>query len=182
MKPQEHTSEKSMTQSAKVGSNSKTSFAPLADDDTEILILGSMPGDRSLELGEYYGHPQNRFWRVISMLTTAELPISYADKKALLRRSRIGLWDVAHKANRKGSLDSAIRDEEPNDIATFISAHKQLRIIGFNGKFPEKLHDKYWSRHPDIEYISLPSTSPANAAFSVDLLCGSWQKIFIHRR
>ncbi len=155
----------------------KESFGPLADDDTEVLILGSMPGERSLELGEYYGHPQNRFWKVVAALTNNDPPTSYADKKAMLARSRIGLWDVARRATRQGSLDSAIRDAEPNDIAGFIASHPRLRVIAFNGRTPETLHDRFFTRTPGIEYLSMPSTSPANAACSLPRLLETWQRI-----
>ncbi len=157
--------------------NHKTSFYPISDSDTVILILGTMPGDKSLELGEYYGHSRNNFWRIISAITANGLPLNYFDKKALLLKSKIGIWDVAHKANRKGSLDSAIKNETPNDLTSFISKHKKLKIIGFNGQKAEKLHDKYFDRVKNIEYISLPSTSPANTGISFDELCEKWQQI-----
>lgn len=159
----------------------KTSFAPLADSDTQILILGSLPGDRSLELGEYYGHPQNRFWKIIATVTRSDVPTSYPDKKAMLLLSKIGLWDVAHSASRKGSLDSAIRGEEPNDIAGFIATHSELKTVVFNGRLPEKLYDRYFERLPGISYLSMPSTSPANAAMTLERLCEEWRQIFIDK-
>ena len=107
-----------------IWSDIKKSFEPIANADTTILILGSMPGDKSLELGEYYGHSRNRFWKIISTITGNDLPLTYSDKKELLIRAKIGVWDVVHKANRKGSLDSAIKDEEPNDLESFIPNHK----------------------------------------------------------
>ncbi len=136
-----------------------------------------MPGERSLALGEYYGHPQNRFWRVAAALTGSGLPTSYSEKKAMLRAAHIGLWDVAGRAYREGSLDSAIRDAEPNDIPAFIAAHPCLRIIAFNGWKPEELYDRHFDRKPGIEHLSLPSTSPANAAFSLERLLEQWGKI-----
>ncbi len=102
-----------------ISANTKTSFDPISNTETTILILGTMPGDKSLELDEYYGHSRNKFWKIISTITNNELPLSYADKKSLLFRTKIGIWDVAHKANRKGSLDIAIKDEEPNDLTNF---------------------------------------------------------------
>src|SRR5690606_34846567 len=113
--------------------NTKKSFDPISNADTTILILGTMPGDKSLELGEYYGHSRNKFWKIISTITGNDFPLTYADKKALLLKTKIGIWDVAHKANRKGSLDSAIENEEPNHLENFIAGHKNLKIIGFNG-------------------------------------------------
>lgn len=124
---------KAKMQNTKASSTyAKTSFDPISNPDTVILILGTMPGDRSLELGEYYSHPENRFWKIISTITNNILPITYPDKKHLLLKTKIGIWNVAHKAVRKGSLDSAIKHEEPNDIDNFIASHKKLKVIGFN--------------------------------------------------
>lgn len=155
----------------------KTSFAPISDKDTQILILGSIPGDKSLELQEYYGHPRNRFWKVISNITCQKEPISYSEKKALLLNSKIGLWDIAHSAQRKGSLDSAIQNEVPNDILSFISHHSGIKVIGFNGKKAEAMYHKYFEKADNILYISLPSTSPANASMQLEQLCEKWKQL-----
>jgi len=152
----------------------KTSLDPIFDERTSVLILGTLPGDRSLAAGEYYGHPQNRFWRVVATVTDNPVPENYSDKKALLLGSGIGLWDVLHKATRRGSLDSAIREGVPNDIAALFDAHKHIKAVAFNGRNAEKLHDKHFVRQPGIAYISLPSTSPANAAASLEILCERW--------
>ena len=160
-----------------ISTHTKTSFDPISNAETTILLLGTMPGDKSLELGEYYGHSRNRFWKIISTITSKELPITYSDKKELLLKSKIGIWDVAHKANRKGSLDSAIEDEEPNDLDGFISRHKNLKVIGFNGTKSEALFDKYFDRKSDLKYISLPSTSPANTGIDFDNICKLWRQI-----
>ncbi|HEY1047693.1 MAG TPA: DNA-deoxyinosine glycosylase [Bacteroidia bacterium] len=157
--------------------HSKTSFEPISNSDTTVLILGSMPGDRSLELGEYYGHSRNRFWKVIATIANNDLPLTYAEKKELLFKTRIGVWDIVHKANRKGSLDSAIEDEVPNDLDDFIANHKHLKVIGFNGKKSESLYDKYFARKSYIKYISLPSTSPANAGISFEGICERWRML-----
>jgi hypoxanthine-DNA glycosylase len=159
--------------------HSKTSFDPISNDEIAILILGTLPGDKSLELGEYYGHSRNRFWKVISTITGNELPLTYLDKKTLLLKSHIGVWDVAHKAIRKGSLDSAIKEEVANDIEGFISRHKNLQLIGFNGTKSEALYAKYFDRIHGIKYISLPSTSPANARINFDNICKVWRQILI---
>lgn len=155
----------------------KTSFDPISNADTTILILGTIPGDKSLELQEYYGHARNRFWKVIAKITGNEAPITYDDKKALLLQTTIGVWDVAHKATRKGSLDSAIFDEEPNDLDNFIAKHANLKVIGFNGKKAEALFDKYFERKGGIKYVSLPSTSPANATINFEKMCGLWLEV-----
>lgn len=157
--------------------NTKTSFDPISNSDTTILILGTMPSDKSLELGEYYGHPRNRFWKIISTITDNNLPLTYTDKKVLLLKTKIGIWDVAHKANRKGSLDSAIEDEEPNDLDSFIARHKNLKVIGFNGTKSQALFDKYFDRQSGLKYISLPSTSPANTGINFDNICKQWKQL-----
>ncbi|MDR0695037.1 MAG: DNA-deoxyinosine glycosylase [Prevotellaceae bacterium] len=156
---------------------SKTSFAPISNPSTTILILGTMPSDKSLALGEYYGHPGNRFWKIIATITGNELPLTYSGKKQLLQKAKIGIWDIVHQADREGSLDSAIKNETPNDLKRFIAKHPQLRVIGFNGKKAEQLFDRYFTRKPGIKYISLPSTSPANAGFSVENICTVWRGI-----
>lgn len=155
----------------------KTSFEPISNSETTILILGTAPGDKSIELGEYYGHPRNRFWKIISALTENDLPVTYTDKKTLLKKEGIGIWDVAHTVIRKGSLDNAIKSEEPNDLDDFIKEHTKLKIIGFNGQKAEKLFDKYFDRKDNLTYISLPSTSPANTGFDFDEICEEWTKI-----
>ncbi len=157
--------------------NAKTSFEPISNSETSILILGTMPGDASLVLGEYYGHSRNRFWKVISSITDNELPHTYAEKKALLLKLGIAVWDVAKKANRVGSLDSEIKDEEPNDIEQFIIEHKNLKTIGFNGKKSETLYNKYFSQKSGYNYVSLPSTSPAHTSMSFEILCTKWKQI-----
>ncbi len=119
------------------------------------LILGTLPGDKSLELEEYYGHSRNRFWKIIATITENDLPLSYSDKKELLIKSKIGIWDVVHKANRKGSLDNDIKDVEQNDLEGFIARHKNLKVIGFNGKKSQALFDKYFKRKNDIKYIKV---------------------------
>lgn len=155
----------------------KTSFDPISNPNTEILILGSMPGDKSLELAEYYGHPRNRFWKIIANITNDIIPTTYEEKKKLLIKHNIGVWDVAHKAIRKGSLDSAIESEEPNDLSTFISEHKNLKVIGFNGLKSESLFNKYFSRKTGIKYIVLPSSSPANAGITFEQICNAWSQL-----
>jgi len=154
---------------------SKMSFDPISNDDIKILILGTLPGDRSLALNEYYGHSRNRFWKVMSAVTDKDLPLLYTEKKKLLLESKVGLWDVAHKAVRIGSLDSAITDEIPNDLENFISTHKHLKTIVFNGLKAEALFDKYFERRKEIMYLSLPSTSPANASINFEDLCERWR-------
>ena len=153
----------------------KTSFLPVSTADTEILILGTLPGDRSLQLGEYFGHPRNRFWKIIAGITGSPVPESYTQKLDLLHTHRIGLWNVLHSATRKGSLDGAIRNEQPNDLPAFIASHEKLKVIGFDGLKPEAYYNRYFSRNKDLSYLSLPSCSPANARYSLERLCSEWE-------
>lgn len=165
--------------STPITTHSKKSFEPISNTDTTILILGTIPADKSLELGEYYGHSRNRFWKIIATITNNDLPLTYSNKKELLLKSKIGIWDVAHKANRKGSLDSAIEDEELNDLDNFITKHKNLKVIGFNGTKSQALFDKYFDRQSDLKYISLPSTSPANTGIDFENICKQWRQLLI---
>jgi hypoxanthine-DNA glycosylase len=155
----------------------KSSFDPISDSNSKILILGTMPGDKSIELNEYYAHSGNRFWKIIAEITENDIPRNYDDKKKLLLKSQIAIWDVVYKAERKGSLDIEIKKEVPNNLNKFIKEHKKLKIIVFNGKKSETLFNKYFKRETDIKYISLPSTSPANTRLSYDKLCKIWSEI-----
>jgi len=160
-------------------SNSKQSFKPISNSETKILILGSLPSDKSIELAEYYGHPRNRFWKIISTITNTTLPETYSEKQTLLLNNGIGVWDVANNAIRKGSLDNDIKDEVPNDINKFIDEHKGLKTICFNGKKSEALFNKYFKRNENLNYISLPSSSPANARITFEDICTVWKQMLL---
>lgn len=159
--------------------NFKTSFPPISNSETEVLILGTLPGDKSLELGEYFAHPRNRFWKIIAAITKNPLPKDYLQKRDLLYNTRIGVWNVLHKANRKGTLDSAIQNEVPNNIPGFIAEHTKLKVIAFDGIKAEALYDKHFTRRRDIKYILLPACSPANARFNLKALCDRWEEILL---
>lgn len=140
---------------------------PIENPDARALVLGSMPGGRSLQLGRYYAHPQNRFWAFMGALVGAAPALPYEARIAALRAAGIALWDVLAECEREGSLDSAIRAEVANDFSGFIAAHPNLRAILFNGAKAEQS----FRRHAlpalgacDIALVRLPSTSPANAS------------------
>lgn len=154
-----------------------TSFKPVSTPETSILVLGTMPGDMSLATKEYYAHPRNKFWKIIAEITNNDLPETYADKIALLNKNRIGLWDVAHRATRKGSLDRSIEQVVPNDLDGFENRHNNLEVIGFNGQKAEKLYEQFFRRKEGIRYISLPSTSPANTGLEFAEICEKWRQI-----
>jgi hypoxanthine-DNA glycosylase len=137
----------------------KQCFAPLINDNCTALILGSMPGELSLRKQEYYGHPRNAFWR---LLDNSLADKSYAQKCAYLQSHNIALWDVLESANRKGSLDSAIKNEVPNDFDKFLRKYPNIRHIFFNGGKAKSAFEKYFTDlYLDYECLQLPSTSPA---------------------
>lgn len=136
-----------------------------------------MPSDASLEKKEYYGHTRNRFWRIISEITQSETPLHYEGKIELLVKHKIGLWDIAQKAERKGSLDSSMKDVIPNKLEEFLQNHPKIHTICFNGIKAQKLHDQFFLRKSKIKYLLLPSSSPANARMSIDALISYWREI-----
>ena len=145
-------------------------FAPVYDSSSRILILGSFPSVKSREQGFYYGHPQNRFWRMLAAVYGEEVPQTLADKKALLKRHGIALWDVIESCDIEGSSDSSIRNAVPNDVARILKA-APIRIVITNGKTAYSLYRKYIK---EPEAVCLPSTSPANAAWSLEKLIREW--------
>lgn len=155
----------------------KHSFAPIVTENASVLILGSIPGDKSIAENEYYAHPQNRFWRLLAKLTDNEPACTYPEKLEILSSSGISLWDVAGKAVRKGSMDSSIKEYAVNDIDKLLTGNPSIKAVIFNGKTAERFHDKNFSRRKDIEYMTMPSTSPANAAYSMPKLINEWKII-----
>ncbi|MBQ4278453.1 MAG: DNA-deoxyinosine glycosylase [Rikenellaceae bacterium] len=141
------------------------SFAPIADEHSRLLILGTMPGVRSLQKQEYYGHPRNAFWPLIAELTGHRPSDDYAAKTAMLHEARIALWDVCRECRREGSLDSNIRGERPNAIAALIARHPAIRAVAFNGQPAARLFRRHIGTIDgrELDYLVLPSTSPAYA-------------------
>lgn len=148
---------------------------PVFDSASRILILGSFPSVKSREQGFYYGHPQNRFWQVLPEICGCEPPVSIEEKKAFLLNNRIALWDVIKSCEIDGSADSTIRNVVPNDI-TVITDAAQISRIFTNGRKAAQLYNKYIGDDVGIEAVCLPSTSPANAAFSLERLCRIWHE------
>ncbi len=140
------------------------SFKPVYDGKSKVLILGSMASVKSLEKGFYYMHPQNKFWRVMAEVTGNPVPESIEDKKQWLLDNHIALMDIIYSCERKGSLDSDIRDLTPNDIMQVLD-NAPIRAVFCNGR---KSYDTARKSYPDVEFNYLPSTSPANA--------GGWNK------
>lgn len=155
------------------------SFAPVADEHSKILILGSMPGKKSLEMQQYYAYPQNRFWKLVAYLLKSAAPVDYAEKIALLKRSNIALWDVLAYCEREGSLDSDIKNEVPNDIAGLLQVYPQIKAVFCNGGKAGTAFKKYFAQKlpKDLPVYYLHSTSPANARMRLEDLAEEWQVI-----
>ena len=151
-------------------------FGPCYDADAKILILGSFPSVKSREEGFYYGHPQNRFWKLLAALYEAEEPKGIPEKKVFLARHHIALWDVIESCDITGSSDSSIRNAAVNDIGIILKA-ADIAAIYANGKKAESLYQKYVEPATGKKAIGLPSTSPANAAFSMERLLLAWKRI-----
>lgn len=151
-------------------------ITPVFDNKSKVLILGSFPSVKSREYGFFYGHPQNRFWRVTAEIFDCKVPESIEEKRAFLLNNRIALWDVIASCEIVGSSDSSIKDVTPNDISKILAVSPIERIFA-NGKKAFELYNKYILPKIEIKAQCLPSTSPANAAWSVERLTEEWQKI-----
>ncbi|MDD4112567.1 MAG: DNA-deoxyinosine glycosylase [Herbinix sp.] len=149
---------------------------PVFNENSKILILGSFPSIKSREGEFFYHHPQNRFWRVISAICDEKLPETIDDKKQLLIRNQIALWDVVHSCQVIGSADSSIKNVIPNDITPVIE-HADIQRIYANGATAFRLYKRYIYKDNRREIILLPSTSPANASFSLEKLIDIWSVI-----
>ena len=149
---------------------------PVFDKNSRILILGSFPSVKSRESEFFYGHPQNRFWRVISAIYGGETPLTTEDKKTFLLRNNIALWDVIASCDIEGSSDSSIKNVKPNDISIILE-EAEIEHIFVNGKTAERYYKKYIFSSIKKEAICLPSTSPANAAFTTEKLIEKWSVI-----
>ncbi len=154
------------------------SIPPVYDAESKILILGSFPSVKSREQGFFYAHPQNRFWAVLSTIFGENQPVSVEDKKKFLLRNHIALWDVISSCDIIGSSDSSIKNVEPNDISALLGNSAVGRIFT-NGKKADSLYCKYIQPTVGIPSVCLPSTSPANAVFTLDKLCEVWGREII---
>ena len=149
---------------------------PVFDKNSKILILGSFPSVLSRETGFFYGHPRNRFWKVISAVLGKPMPVGNDEKKKFLIENGIALWDVIRSCTITGSSDSSIKDVIPNDISQILSS-ADIKQIFVNGKTAEKYYRKYLLPSVKKEAVCLPSTSPANASKSLEELISKWSVI-----
>ena len=149
---------------------------PTYDSHSRILILGSFPSVKSREMMYFYGHPHNRFWRVVAALYKEEVPMTVEERHAFLIRNRIAAWDSIHQCTIVGSSDSSIKDVIPNDLSPILNA-APIETIYCNGKSSWIMYHKYIEQANKREAVCLPSTSPANAARSLDKLIEAWSVI-----
>lgn len=155
------------------------SFAPLVDDTCRVLILGSMPGKKSLAMQQYYAHPQNRFWKLLALLLNETAPAEYGEKCAMLLRHHVALWDTLAYCEREGSLDSDIKNEQPNAICELLTEHQKIQAVICNGGKAATAFKRYFAkmlpRELDVYYFH--STSPANARMKLEDLAQEWKII-----
>lgn len=156
-------------------------FLPVYDENSKILILGTFPSVKSREQNFYYGHPQNRFWKVLARLTKETLPTTVEEKKALLLKHQIAVWDVVASCDIIGSSDSSIKDVVPADIPMILKKSQITRIFT-NGEKAYRLYKKYCEKETGIEAVKLPSSSPANAVFTLDRLTAVWGARIYNRK
>ena len=151
-------------------------FGPLFSAKSEVLILGSFPSVKSREQHFFYGHPQNRFWKVIAALYHTETPVTIPEKKELILRSGLALWDTIASCTVTGSSDASIRDVRANDLSVILD-HSPIRKICCNGKTSWQLYEKWIRPQTGREALCLPSTSPANAQWTLERLTEAWAEI-----
>ena len=151
-------------------------IAPVYNEHSRILILGSFPSVASRAEGFFYGHPRNRFWRVVAAVFGESVPCTVEEKKQFLLKNRIALFDVLASCEIEGSSDSSITGAVPNDLAPILFGGK-IESIFVNGKTAARLYDKYLKDKTGLSAKVLPSTSPANAAWSEERLIEAWQEI-----
>jgi double-stranded uracil-DNA glycosylase len=153
-----------------------TGLPPSLDRNTRVLILGSFPGEASLQAQQYYAHPRNQFWDLLSAVLGVDLrKLDYPDRLRALKARHIGLWDVIAACAREGSLDSAIRNAQANDFAMLKHQCPKLHLVCFNGKTSGKLEPQF--AHAGFRTLVLPSSSPANAQWSFEQKLAAWQGI-----
>ena len=149
---------------------------PLFDQNSKKLILGSFPSIKSREAMFFYGHPQNRFWRLIAMIYGEDAPLSTEEKSKLILKHNLALWDSIKTCTITGSADSSVKDVVPNDLSVILNGSRVTEIY-CNGALSYKMYMKYIFPTTQTEAVKLPSTSPANAAYSIERLYESWKII-----
>lgn len=154
----------------------KHTFDPVFDAESKILILGSFPSVKSRENNFFYGHPQNRFWKVMANVLEWEVPATIEEKREMLLKNHVAVWDVIASCSIVGSSDTSIKDVVVNDFSRILENSKVERVYVNGGKAYELYH-KYAEKVTGIQAVKLPSTSPANAAWSLEKLTKTWKEI-----
>lgn len=156
------------------------SFPPIAGPTAKILILGSMPGQASLDANQYYAHPRNLFWKLMAEMLGFQPTQPYDEKAAHLIKAHVAVWDVLQSCQRQGSLDVHIRHEEPNDFPSFLKTHPHIQAIFFNGDKAATSFKRFVQpqlQGSELALIRLPSTSPANASQNYEMKRDAWRQI-----
>ena len=151
-----------------------SSFPPIISEGSKILILGSVPGVKSLEMQQYYAHPQNQFWKIIFQLFEEDFTADYQKRTEIIRKNNIALWDVIDSCEREGSLDTKIRNEEHNDILKILRHHPNIKAVFCNGQKSFKNLKKILGKEAEIPALVLPSTSPLHTV-SFDKKLAEWE-------
>ena len=151
-------------------------FPAVYDRNSRVLLLGSIPSPKSREVGFYYGHPQNRFWKVLAQVLGENVPETTPQKKALLKKHHVALWDVLESCTIVGASDTSIEDAVPNRIGELVKKSKVSRIF-CTGATAHRLYQKYCAKDVGIDAVKLPSTSPANCAVSLESLVEAYKAI-----
>ena len=149
---------------------------PVYDENSKVLILGSFPSVKSREARFFYGHPQNRFWKLMALIFEDDLPQTVEEKRAFLLRNNIAVWDVIRSCDITGSSDASIKNVVPNDLSIIMN-NAYITNIYVNGKTAYKYYEKYTKPLIQRDAICLPSTSPANAAWNMERLESEWKVI-----
>ena len=155
----------------------KTAFEPIADKNSLILLLGTMPGEKSLQLQQYYGHKRNHFWKIIYAIFGQSVVENYDERVNFLRKNQIALWDVLSHCEREGSADSKIKKEIPNDFHSFFKNHSNIKTVFFASQKAEQFYTKFVGKDSVRNYYLLPSPSPANTWKTFDEKVDEWKKI-----
>ncbi len=154
----------------------KHPFDPVFDKNSEILILGTFPSEKSREYGFFYGHPQNRFWKIIALLTKSNIPQTIYEKKQILLKNRIAVWDTIQSCDIKGSSDVLITNIIPNDLSKILK-YTDIKQIYANGPKAYQIYMKFYYQNTEKNIVKLPSTSPANASYNLQKLYDMWKVI-----
>ncbi len=157
----------------------KVAFEPIVDEKSSLLLLGTMPGIKSLEKAEYYGHPQNQFWRLLFAVFGVESITDYNKKKEFLLNYKIALWDVLASCENKSSLDSDIRNEVVNDFEAFFNKFPKIHTVVFDSLHAEKFYNKYVKNDFGKNFYRIPSPSGANARMSFDVKLNEWKNLLV---